>query len=141
MGDTKLFGKIYGCIIGGAIGEAEYVAGLERAGLTDVVVEDRLVYDATQLGGLVDSELAQLFSCCGNAPPPQLIERAVKELFLIASVVPVLIFLPFHIELRYFAPMLPLLLLWLAKGIDADRCLSSCIEAVEWARSLKDASH
>ena len=46
-------------------------------------------------------------------------ERAVKELFLIASVVPLLIFLPFHIELRYFAPMLPILLLWLAKGIDA----------------------
>jgi hypothetical protein len=31
----------------------------------------------------------------------------------------VLIFLPFHIELRYFAPLLPVLLLWLANGIQA----------------------
>nr|MBC7244117.1 glycosyltransferase family 39 protein [Chloroflexota bacterium] len=46
-------------------------------------------------------------------------ERAVKELFLVAVVLPVFIFLPFHIELRYFAPMLPILLLWVAKGIDA----------------------
>jgi len=46
-------------------------------------------------------------------------ERAVKELFLVAAIVPVFIFLPFHIELRYFAPMLPVLLLWVAKGIVA----------------------
>jgi len=45
--------------------------------------------------------------------------RAAKELFLAACVLPVLIFLPFHIELRYFAPMLPVLLLWLARGIEA----------------------
>jgi 4-amino-4-deoxy-L-arabinose transferase-like glycosyltransferase len=44
-------------------------------------------------------------------------ERAAKQLLLIAAVVPVLIFLPFHVELRYFAPMLPVLLLWLAEGI------------------------
>lgn len=46
-------------------------------------------------------------------------ERAVKELFLVASVLPVFIFLPFHVELRYFAPLMPILLLWLAKGINA----------------------
>jgi 4-amino-4-deoxy-L-arabinose transferase-like glycosyltransferase len=45
--------------------------------------------------------------------------RAIKELFLLALVLPVFIFLPFHIELRYFAPILPILLLWLAKGIGA----------------------
>jgi hypothetical protein len=46
-------------------------------------------------------------------------ERTLKELFLVAAVLPVFIFLPFHIELRYFAPMLPILLLWVAKGIAA----------------------
>jgi 4-amino-4-deoxy-L-arabinose transferase-like glycosyltransferase len=46
-------------------------------------------------------------------------DRTIKELFLAASVLPVFIFLPFHIELRYFAPMLPVLLLWVAKGIAA----------------------
>jgi len=46
-------------------------------------------------------------------------ERLVKEVFLITAVLPVFIFLPFHIELRYFAPLLPMLLLWVAKGFDA----------------------
>lgn len=46
-------------------------------------------------------------------------ERVVKEAFLFAIILPVFIFLPFHIELRYFAPMLPIFLLWLAKGITA----------------------
>jgi len=46
-------------------------------------------------------------------------ERAVKEVLLLAAVLPVFSFLPFHIELRYFAPMLPILLLWLARGIAA----------------------
>jgi hypothetical protein len=42
-----------------------------------------------------------------------------KEAFLLSAALPVLIFLPFHIELRYFAPWMPLLMLWLAKGIEA----------------------
>jgi len=46
-------------------------------------------------------------------------QRAIKEGFLLAAALPVLIFLPFHIELRYFAPALPILLLWVAKGIAA----------------------
>jgi 4-amino-4-deoxy-L-arabinose transferase-like glycosyltransferase len=46
-------------------------------------------------------------------------DRTIKELFLAAAVLPVFVFLPFHIELRYFAPMLPILLLWVAKGIAA----------------------
>jgi 4-amino-4-deoxy-L-arabinose transferase-like glycosyltransferase len=46
-------------------------------------------------------------------------DRTIKELFLAAAVLPVFVFLPFHIELRYFAPMLPILVLWVAKGIAA----------------------
>jgi 4-amino-4-deoxy-L-arabinose transferase-like glycosyltransferase len=46
-------------------------------------------------------------------------ERTIKECFLVASVLPVIIFLPFHIELRYFAPALPVLWLWVARGLDA----------------------
>ncbi len=44
-------------------------------------------------------------------------ERTWKEVFLVVMAAPALIFLPFHIELRYFAPVLPVLLLWLAKGV------------------------
>jgi arsenite methyltransferase len=39
------------CLVG-AIGEEEYLAGLRSAGLVEVAVRDRLVYDADQLVGL-----------------------------------------------------------------------------------------
>src|SRR5512136_2006850 len=47
-----------GCLAG-AISEEAYVHGLEKAGLRDVQVTSRIVYDASQLKGLFDS------SCCG----------------------------------------------------------------------------
>jgi len=53
---------LYGACIGGAIPEADYLAGLERAGLVDVKVEERLRYDAAQIG-----EIAGIApSCCGG---------------------------------------------------------------------------
>lgn len=50
-----------GCLAG-AISEEAYVQGLERAGLRDVRVTSRIVYDASQLKGLFGS------SCCGAGP-------------------------------------------------------------------------
>jgi N-acetylglutamate synthase-like GNAT family acetyltransferase/precorrin-6B methylase 2 len=47
-----------GCLAG-AISEGEYVAGLKSAGLREVCVSSRIVYDAAQLTGLFGS------SCCG----------------------------------------------------------------------------
>lgn len=47
-----------GCLAG-AIGEREYLEGLKSAGLRDVRVTDRIVYQAGQLEGLFAS------SCCG----------------------------------------------------------------------------
>lgn len=47
-----------GCLAG-AISEEAYVQGLEKAGLRDVRVTSRTVYDASQLTGLFGS------SCCG----------------------------------------------------------------------------
>ncbi|HVR30053.1 MAG TPA: arsenite methyltransferase [Thermoanaerobaculia bacterium] len=47
----------YAACVAGAIPEAEYLAGLERAGLTDVAVEHRLVYSAAQIRGLIDHDL------------------------------------------------------------------------------------
>jgi N-acetylglutamate synthase-like GNAT family acetyltransferase/precorrin-6B methylase 2 len=47
-----------GCLAG-AIREEAYVRGLEKAGLRDVRVTSRIVYDASQLKGLFGS------SCCG----------------------------------------------------------------------------
>jgi arsenite methyltransferase len=48
---------LYSSCIAGAISEAEYLGGLQSAGLADAEVLERQVYGAEQLTGLVDSEL------------------------------------------------------------------------------------
>ncbi len=49
---------LYSSCVAGAISEAEYIDGLRQAGLVDIEVRDRLVYDTSMLKGLVESELA-----------------------------------------------------------------------------------
>jgi SAM-dependent methyltransferase len=53
-------GRLHSACIAGAISEAEYVAGLESAGLEDVEVSGRLIYEASQLAGLAESEVSTL---------------------------------------------------------------------------------
>ena len=50
----------YAACIGGAISEDAYRGGLEAAGLVDVEVTERLVYDAIQLRAMVGSDLEAL---------------------------------------------------------------------------------
>jgi SAM-dependent methyltransferase len=60
---------LYSACIAGAISEEAYLSGLERAGLTDVEVGERLVYDGAQLTTLVEAELVPgqgAISCCGG---------------------------------------------------------------------------
>lgn len=60
---------LYSACIAGAIREEAYLKGLRAAGLEDVQVRDRLVYDRTQLTTLIDSTLPS--SCCsGTGPVP-----------------------------------------------------------------------
>lgn len=47
----------YAACVAGAISEADYVGGLRAAGLVDVEVTERLVYDRDQLVGIVGSDL------------------------------------------------------------------------------------
>lgn len=49
---------LYSSCIAGAINEEDYLAGLRSAGLVEVEVLERHVYEAEQLAALVDSELA-----------------------------------------------------------------------------------
>lgn len=56
---------LYNSCIAGAISESDYVAGLTRAGLTDVRVEGRIAYDEAQLNDLIESDLEA--GCCGDA--------------------------------------------------------------------------
>ena len=48
---------LYSACVAGAIGETAYVAGLREAGLAEVEVRDRMVYDAAQVCGLIASEI------------------------------------------------------------------------------------
>jgi SAM-dependent methyltransferase len=73
-------GLLYSACISGAIPEEDYVQGLKGAGLADVVVSDRMVYDASQLRALLDST-AGGGCCCGCEPlPRQQLEAVVSAL-------------------------------------------------------------
>ena len=62
---------LYSTCIAGAISEREYVGGLRAAGLEDVEIRDRVIYDASQLEAFVHSdqavEAAAKSLCCGGA--------------------------------------------------------------------------
>ncbi|HBY94779.1 MAG TPA: hypothetical protein DEP84_12615 [Chloroflexi bacterium] len=45
-------------------------------------------------------------------------ERLRRELFMLGAAAPVLAFLPFHVELRFFSPAFPVLLIWSAHGLE-----------------------
>lgn len=59
-------------------------------------------------------------------------QRLEYEAFMALCMVPVLSFLPFHVELRFFSPVYPALLLWTAHGL---------IRLGDWlARTLRNLS-
>jgi SAM-dependent methyltransferase len=62
---------LHSSCVAGAISEKEYIAGLEAAGLVDVEVLGRIVYDSNQIESFIGSELSDLkksFSgCCGSS--------------------------------------------------------------------------
>jgi SAM-dependent methyltransferase len=61
-----------GCVAG-AISEAEYLEGLRQAGLEEVEVESRLVYEPGQIRAIAETDLADL------ALDPKLVDRALDE--------------------------------------------------------------
>jgi SAM-dependent methyltransferase len=75
-------GALYSACITGAIPEAAYLDGLRAAGLADVAVKDRLVYDRDQLGALLASDAAEGDgACCGGTGiPREKIAAAIDEI-------------------------------------------------------------
>ncbi|TET52651.1 MAG: hypothetical protein E3J64_04770 [Anaerolineales bacterium] len=68
--------ELYNSCVAGAISEEEYLDGLRAAGLDEVEVRDRLVYDACQLSALVDSGIENVeAACCGTT----LLDNAVVK--------------------------------------------------------------
>ncbi len=66
---------LYGSCVAGAISEEAYIAGLQAAGLTDVSVSERVVYDASQLEALAASEFG------ASAEAKQLAETAAGKVW------------------------------------------------------------
>jgi arsenite methyltransferase len=67
----------YASCVAGAIDEDEYLAGLRAAGLGDVEVRDRLVYDAAQITA---AALSQLDCSCGGDQLGELVARYAAQL-------------------------------------------------------------
>ncbi|HEX7498801.1 MAG TPA: arsenite methyltransferase [Polyangia bacterium] len=66
---------LYSSCLAGAIGEKAYLAGLRQAGLVEVKVKDRLVYNTTQIAAFVGSELQESKMGCCDAPLGTLAKR------------------------------------------------------------------
>jgi SAM-dependent methyltransferase len=67
--------------LAGAIPEPDYIRGLEAAGLIDVRVTGRQVYDADQLGVfLAEDKVAGATSCCGGTLPPDIANILAHDL-------------------------------------------------------------
>jgi arsenite methyltransferase len=59
--------RLYSSCLAGAIGEKAYLAGLREAGLVEVKVKDRLVYDTPQIEAFIGSELQEAGTgCCSG---------------------------------------------------------------------------
>lgn len=74
---------LYSSCLAGAISEDAYVEGLSQAGLVNVEVIARQVYDTAQLQAFIGSELKDSgCSCChgGDMVDPQLIHSWAEQL-------------------------------------------------------------
>lgn len=70
----------YNSCISGAISEKEYITGLKKAGFENITVEDRLIYDLSQLKGLMLEETEDGCSCgCSEGISKELGERFISE--------------------------------------------------------------
>jgi SAM-dependent methyltransferase len=71
---------LYSSCLAGAISEKAYLDGLRQAGLADVEVKERLVYDIAQIEAFIGSELSDAGGCCGTAPVGDLAKEWAPKL-------------------------------------------------------------
>ena len=73
---------LYNSCVAGAISEQEYLDGLRGAGLVDVEVRERIVYDTAQLEALAESEFLKnprAGDCC-TAPDTGTLGEVARSL-------------------------------------------------------------
>ena len=74
--------RLYASCLGGAIREADYLDGLRRAGLVDVQVTERIVYDEAQLAAIVGDAAAG--DTCSASALPELLGGRVWSAMIVA---------------------------------------------------------
>ncbi|UCF33316.1 MAG: arsenite methyltransferase [Phycisphaerales bacterium] len=75
---------LYSSCVAGAISENQYLRGLRDAGLVDVAVHDRLVYDESQLRQFIAEELSEGDGACGcgcaGSVDPDTVDTLIQSL-------------------------------------------------------------
>jgi arsenite methyltransferase len=72
---------LYAACVGGAVSEAQYLTGLRQAGLVNVAVRDRLVYEPSQIVGIIADLLPsslRAVRCCGRNLTQAVLTRLVR---------------------------------------------------------------
>jgi SAM-dependent methyltransferase len=73
--------RLYCSCVAGAISEEAYLDGLRNAGLTEVEVKERFVYDAAQLKAFFKSELPEgNKACCGGQRGNEELDRLAEAM-------------------------------------------------------------
>jgi len=62
--------QLYSSCLAGAISEKDYLAGLRKAGLVELKVKGRLVYDTEQIAAFIGSEVKDGGGCCSGDVGP-----------------------------------------------------------------------
>lgn len=75
---------LYSSCLAGAISEKNYINGLKKAGLNNIKIRDRLIYDSDQLKAFIGSELQDENNC--NCRMEQLQQWVVKLLEKVWSI-------------------------------------------------------
>jgi arsenite methyltransferase len=78
--EIRMSSHLYSSCVAGAISEDSYLAGLRQAGLTDVEVRERLVYDAADLSAFIGSELQEGEACCCGPNVSELAKKWAPQL-------------------------------------------------------------
>jgi SAM-dependent methyltransferase len=73
---------LYNSCVAGAISEEEYIAGLAEAGLSDIQVQERFVFEAAQIKAAFDDEetgLSQLFHELPGSERQEAVNRLISQ--------------------------------------------------------------
>jgi arsenite methyltransferase len=75
--EIKKIPEIYNSCIGGAVSEKKYIEYIKNAGLSNIEIKSKFVYESSTLKGIVISELPETSCCSGNTE--QMIDKILPQ--------------------------------------------------------------